>query len=203
MSSRSTVAVSAHIHFARLWRRDGTAGNLSREQLRVMGYSRALYELVEVQQPVRGTSRGREQRAARGQQASASLVLLLFTARHLNSLFWSLSADWTRTGPPIAPSAATLVDRRAMAGSPLVDGVFSEYETDLATLTTSISSKLNNDAREQRGGELVALMEWRPCSRAECAFLGAEARRTLLRRVEMELEEADEIVSAFARPQRC
>ncbi|ORY88791.1 vesicle transport v-snare protein vti1 [Leucosporidium creatinivorum] len=60
-----------------------------------------------------------------------------------------------------------------MATSPnLGDSVFSEYETDFETLTTSIAGKLAKDAREQRG----------------------EARRTLLRRIEMELEEADEIV---------
>lgn len=34
----------------------------------------------------------------------------------------------------------------------LQDSVFSEYETDLTTLITSISAKLSKDVKQQRGG---------------------------------------------------
>lgn len=35
----------------------------------------------------------------------------------------------------------------------LVDSVFSEYETDLQTLIASVSTRLNKDARQQKGGQ--------------------------------------------------
>jgi hypothetical protein len=41
-----------------------------------------------------------------------------------------------------------------MAGlSPQLQDVFTEYETDLNTLLSSISSQLNKDAKEQKGGK--------------------------------------------------
>lgn len=44
------------------------------------------------------------------------------------------------------------------------DSVFTEYETDLETLTTSISTKLSKDAREQRGGERATATVRTRCS---------------------------------------
>ncbi|KAM0788232.1 hypothetical protein ACM66B_001386 [Microbotryomycetes sp. NB124-2] len=58
--------------------------------------------------------------------------------------------------------------------SPLMAGsVFQEYETDLDTLISSVKAKVSKDARDSRG----------------------DARRTVLRRIERELEEADEIIA--------
>ncbi|MCO5565908.1 hypothetical protein L7F22_019583 [Adiantum nelumboides] len=51
--------------------------------------------------------------------------------------------------------------------------LFDSYASDFNQLTSSISSKLNNEAPSQSG----------------------EAKKSTLRRVEMELEEADEIIS--------
>ncbi|KAK4050078.1 t-SNARE VTI1 [Microbotryomycetes sp. JL201] len=60
------------------------------------------------------------------------------------------------------------------APSPLMAGsVFQEYETDLEQLTSSVKAKLSEEARDVRG----------------------DARGAVLRRVERELEEADEIIA--------
>ncbi|KAK4058300.1 t-SNARE VTI1 [Microbotryomycetes sp. JL221] len=59
--------------------------------------------------------------------------------------------------------------------SPLMhDSVFGEYETDLSTLVSTISNQLTKTRLKQVRGD---------------------DRRTLLRRVERELEEADEIIA--------
>lgn len=71
-----------------------------------------------------------------------------------------------------------------------MDDPFDSYEQDLNTLSDSIRKQLTVELESKHGG---AFQERRDESNADHRQ-SAEERNQLLRRVEMELEEADEIV---------
>lgn len=111
-----------------------------------------------------------EMRGARGQEALAALSLLLVYSAHFRPRFAVLAlpvgcTNRQQTRPTaldlsIYPVSSVVPSSplASMATSPnLGDSVFSEYETDLETLTTSIADKLAKDARQQRGGALSSL----------------------------------------------
>jgi hypothetical protein len=72
---------------------------------------------------------------------------------------------------------------------------FNTYEQDFKVLAHSIRSQLDGDASEAQTGEM-----WRCVSlssKSNASLSSAEQRKATSRRVEMELEEADEMVSVL------
>jgi vesicle transport through interaction with t-SNAREs protein 1 len=67
--------------------------------------------------------------------------------------------------------------------------LFDTYEQDFRQILDSVRSKLDGDGKDERGGEDST---YTPC-RDSSICIQAEQRRTALRRVEMELDEADEM----------
>lgn len=69
--------------------------------------------------------------------------------------------------------------------------LFDSYEQDFRQFIETIRDKLGGDAKEERGGELY-------CSHIQrlriLSVFDAEQRSATLRQVEMELDEADEMV---------
>lgn len=75
--------------------------------------------------------------------------------------------------------------------------VYESYETDYKTLAASIADKLKGEARESKGGESIegCPQAWKAREHTDpFLYTHTEARKGVLRRIEMELEEADEIV---------
>lgn len=73
--------------------------------------------------------------------------------------------------------------------------LFDSYEVDLQQLTGSIGAKLSTEVRELKGGQFVRS----PSAHSTTDAVAVEPRKALLRRIENELEEADEIVRRFDR----
>ncbi|CEQ41408.1 SPOSA6832_03112, partial [Sporobolomyces salmonicolor] len=70
--------------------------------------------------------------------------------------------------------------------------VFAEYETDLEAVARSVADKLEGDALTLRGGSSLAGSRLPAATRSR---LPSHERRSVFRRVERELEEADEIIA--------
>ena len=67
--------------------------------------------------------------------------------------------------------------------------LFDTYEQDFRQILDSVRSKLDGDGKDDRGGGDNAYTPRRDSS----ICIQTEQRRTALRRVEMELDEADEM----------
>ena len=72
--------------------------------------------------------------------------------------------------------------------------LFDSYEQDFQQVLQSIRDKLEGDGSDQRGG--VCVCDHRLPSSLTLTVLGSvtEQKKAALRRVEMELDEADEMV---------
>lgn len=72
--------------------------------------------------------------------------------------------------------------------------LFNSYEQDFQQILQSIRDKLEGDGADQRGGRL-----WTPAFLTDLNSISPrlfpEQKKATLRRVEMELDEADEMVS--------
>lgn len=66
--------------------------------------------------------------------------------------------------------------------------LFDTYEQDFRQILDSVRSKLDGDGKDERGGEDNAYL----CGHSPIC-IQTEQRRAALRRVEMELDEADEM----------
>ena len=75
--------------------------------------------------------------------------------------------------------------------------LFNSYEQDFQQILQSIRDKLEGDGTDQRGGRL-----WTPACHPDLSSLVLlpEQKKATLRRVEMELDEADEMVSIWCFP---
>lgn len=71
--------------------------------------------------------------------------------------------------------------------------LFDTYEQDFRQILDSVRSKLDGDGKDERGGEDNT---YTPCRDSSIVCIQTEQRRTALRRVEMELDEADEMACA-------
>lgn len=67
--------------------------------------------------------------------------------------------------------------------------LFDTYDQDFRQILDSVRSKLDGDGKDERGGEDSVHIFRRDSS----ICFHTEQRRTALRRVEMELDEADEM----------
>jgi vesicle transport through interaction with t-SNAREs protein 1 len=68
--------------------------------------------------------------------------------------------------------------------------LFDSYEQDFRQIIDSIRSELDRDGKDEHGGTCVVLV-------LNCRFMGiifTEERKASLRRVTMDLDEADELV---------
>ena len=75
--------------------------------------------------------------------------------------------------------------------------LFDSYESDFKQIIASIREKLDGDAKGEQTGTSRNPPCSLPLSSARCirCVSGTEQRKAALRRVEMELDEADEMVS--------
>jgi len=73
--------------------------------------------------------------------------------------------------------------------------LFDSYEQDFQQILQSIRQKLEGDGSDQRGGTPVTVHLVRFST---VSHLPAEQKKTVLRRVEMELDEADEMVCTYS-----
>lgn len=107
----------------------------------------------------------------------------------------SCSNEFAAPGLPrgqlrISPSRwETLPATYKMDNSPT--SLFDSYEQDFKQIISSIKEKLEGDAKDQQGGGMS--LSWVETN-TEWPCCGIEQRKTALRRVEMELDEADEMV---------
>jgi vesicle transport through interaction with t-SNAREs 1 len=74
--------------------------------------------------------------------------------------------------------------------------LFDSYEQDFQQLVDSLKEKLEGDVKDERTGR--ALADCFCCLAYACNALVVEQRKAGLRRAEMELDEADEMV--FTQP---
>lgn len=72
--------------------------------------------------------------------------------------------------------------------------LFDSYEQDFQQILQSIRQRLEGDGSDQRGGtsETHLVCFSRP------QFFSSEQKKAVLRRVEMELDEADEMVCTYS-----
>jgi vesicle transport through interaction with t-SNAREs 1 len=73
--------------------------------------------------------------------------------------------------------------------------LFDSYDQDFQQIIQSIREKLDGEANDQRAGKLIGLSLYPGLVLNWC--LGLEQRKATLRRVEMELDEADEMVCRY------
>lgn len=74
--------------------------------------------------------------------------------------------------------------------------LFDSYEQDFNQILSSVRSKLDGDAKDQKGGGYYTMISVHP--QRNDHVCQAEQRKATLRRVDMEVEEADEIVRSLS-----
>jgi vesicle transport through interaction with t-SNAREs 1 len=73
--------------------------------------------------------------------------------------------------------------------------LFDSYEQDFQQIVDSLKQKLEGDAKDERAGKVSATCHYRVLMLIRDTFLlVVEQRKADMRRVEMELDEADEMV---------
>lgn len=70
--------------------------------------------------------------------------------------------------------------------------LFDSYEQDFRHIISGISDKLEGNGKSQQGGKRIIQSAVLP--RPDLSFLVSEQRKAALRKVELELDEADDIV---------
>lgn len=73
--------------------------------------------------------------------------------------------------------------------------LFETYENDFVALVNAVKAKLDGEAKDAQGGEIF-LHLLLSCKLGNDGP-GTEARKALIRRADMELDEADEMVYIF------
>ncbi|CDO76151.1 hypothetical protein BN946_scf185027.g14 [Trametes cinnabarina] len=79
--------------------------------------------------------------------------------------------------------------------------LFDSYEQDFSQIIQSIRDKLEGDGKDAQGGASVlsaSVLNLAECGKLTAPSWAAEQRKAALRRVEMELDEADEMRRAHA-----
>lgn len=74
--------------------------------------------------------------------------------------------------------------------------LFNSYEQDFRHIVNSISEKLEGNGKNQLGGEFTSTVVSKLASYSSS---GTEQRKAALRKVEIELDEADDIVCLYSR----
>jgi len=80
-----------------------------------------------------------------------------------------------------------------MDSSPVA--LFDSYDQDFQQIIQSVREKLNGEANDQHAGMLVVLPLHQGLDSSLCTR--PEQRKATIRRVEMELDEADEMVRCY------